>query len=272
MGGDSSPVCTFTGESVTDATGTVSTNFKIDPGTELDSWPAGQNYTNGTELHFGGVHNRWDTIRFYATNTQITAGNFEVLAQSHMIQNLNTHGDTLLGNDSGDHTTVAGDLTVNGTTTLNGSVNIGNGPVVFGQYDNNNGERVLFRDGLTSYGNVTVSGNTQLQNHLFVNRDTTLGNDSNDIVTIKGPATLENNLTVNGNTTLGNSTSDTITFAGVPKLPVFTTLPNTGTLGQMIIYQSTSGAQYLKVWIRTPVGLGALFGSPEESWMSVLLK
>jgi hypothetical protein len=183
--------------------------------------------------------------------------------------NLNVNSKFTVAGSTG-NTFVGGELSVNGTTTLNGSVNVGNGPVVFGQYDNNNGEKVLFRDGLTSYGNITVSGNTQLQNNLFVNHDATLGNDSNDIVTIKGPATLENNLTVNGNTTLGNSTSDTITFAGIPKLPVFTTLPNTGTLGQMIIYQSPSGAQYLKVWIRTTVGLGSSIGSA-ESWMSVIL-
>jgi hypothetical protein len=220
---------------------------------------------NGSGNFYNGLATHGDSSAVFGTNI---VGN-KSLELNGASSNLNVNSKFTVAGSTG-NTFVGGGLSVNGTTTLNGSVNIGNGPVVFGQYDNNNGAKVLFRDGLTSYGNITVSGNIELQNNLFVNHDATLGNDSNDIVTIKGPATLENNLTVNGNTTLGNSTSDTITFAGIPKLPVFTTLPNTGTLGQMIIYQSPSGAQYLKVWIRTTVGLGSSIGSA-ESWMSVIL-
>ena len=119
-------------------------------------------------------------------------------------QHLTVNGDTILGDASGDTTTVKGpitaenNLTVDAVTTLKGNTILGDAV----------GDTTTVKGPITAENNLTVNAVTTLKGN------TILGDASGDTTTVKGPITAENNLTVNGNATLGDATSDTIIVTG----------------------------------------------------------
>jgi hypothetical protein len=207
-----------------------------------------------------------------------------------------------------DDIAIDGTLEVTGNTTLKGSVTFDFDSNVTGSGNNNDTPIVVFEGDESTEQHPGYLGSlftmrparnnaTQLllgsatyhyrhiRNYAATFVDTSI-NDSlktrvsstglivhgSNTLTVGGDTALNSDLAVAGNTTLGTDTDNTITFAGIPKLPVFTTIPNTGTLGQMIIHQQNDGTQYLKVWIRTGIGLNSGGGfNSAESWMTVTL-
>jgi hypothetical protein len=261
------------------------------------------NATNdNTQLMLGRDTHPFRTIRHYGMRHDTSV--LDVIKTRVHSTGLNVYGtlsvsgNTTLGTqDTGNETHINGSLVVDMDRGLDGvddhpqlRIHAANGEV--GPMSNPDGTvapaswttaRVIVDKGPNNHHGILDIGNvdrewyylnlhSQSRVDMFINRSGG-GSGAQPRLRIMAAETLVNNdLKVSGNTTLGNSTSDTITFAGIPKLPVFTTLPNTGTLGQMIIYQQNDGTQYLKVWIRTGIGLNSGGGfNSAESWMTVTL-
>ena len=124
---------------------------------------------------------------------------------------LSVGGNSALGNDSADTTTVSGPFTAQSTAAITGNTTVGGSLVVSGAS--------------TLTGAVTASNNVQVGGNLTVLGNTTLGNASADIVTVAGsstfsaPVTVSSTLTVTGQTTLGpgnTSITGATTISGSP--------------------------------------------------------
>ena len=97
--------------------------------------------------------------------------------------------DAVTGAKIENNPTIAGNLTVSGTSTLTGAATLSSTAAITGN--------------TTVGGTLGVTGNTTLSGTLAVNGNTTLGNASTDTVTIPG------NLTVSGTTTTIDTTVTT---------------------------------------------------------------
>lgn len=141
-------------------------------------------------------------------------------------------GNSYLGNEATDTTTITGATTINGLTTVNSPVSIANGDPnvnvfeVLGAEGNALFEVTQTGDAIIA-GVLTVNGNgtsvftgdVSVGGSLNVSGDATVAVDlSADTLTLTG------DLTVNGNTTLGDAATDTTTINGVTTINGNTTI------------------------------------------------
>jgi cytoskeletal protein CcmA (bactofilin family) len=156
---------------------------------------------------------------------------------------LQVNGNTALGNEATDTTTIIGATNITGVTTVNSTVSIAAGDA------NENVFEVLDSEGAALFevtetgdaiiaGVLTVNGDGQssfsgdvlIGGSLQVNGDATVAVDlSADSLTVTG------DLQVNGNTTLGNEPTDTTTINGVTTIN-----GNTSIVGDLIVTGTTT--------------------------------
>jgi hypothetical protein len=258
------------GNAATFLNGPSKTYIRVGNGNRIICHSTGTTFTNGTTAS----HEALKVIGGGATSTTDVYGSLEVAG----------------------NTTLKGSVTFDFDSNVTGSGNNNDTPIVVFEGDESTeqppgylGSLFTMRPAVNNATQLLLGSATYQYRHIRSYAATFVDTSINDqlktrvssaglivhgsnTLEVGGDTALNSDLAVTGNTTLGTDTDNTITFAGIPKLPVFTTIPNTGTLGQMIIYQQNDGTQYLKVWIRTGIGLNSGGGfNSAESWMTVTL-